>query len=212
MQSWWRSWVKRQSSLFTDQSTFQPSPMVMNIGSWPKDRSRIQAAKMSFLHRVAGWSYVTREELGVEPPLLHMERSRLRRLGHLYQMSLRRLPWDIPGMSFRKKVPQKTQEMLEGLCCLVNVWMPWDHPGRAGGSVWRVGSLGITALSSRRSIRRWMDGWILNYQWVTLNILFSTSPNLFSMQQINACHVHPQSLRKSCGKCVHPHEWCKSSN
>ncbi len=37
-------------------------------------------------------SSVTREELGVEPLLLHIERSQLRWLGHLYQMPLVRLP------------------------------------------------------------------------------------------------------------------------
>uniref|UniRef100_A0A8D0CHB3 Reverse transcriptase domain-containing protein n=1 Tax=Scleropages formosus TaxID=113540 RepID=A0A8D0CHB3_SCLFO len=53
-------------------------------------RSRIQAAEMSFLRRVAGRtlrdrvrSSVTREELGVEPLLLRIERSQLRWLGHL---------------------------------------------------------------------------------------------------------------------------------
>ncbi|XP_076876507.1 uncharacterized protein LOC143525918 [Brachyhypopomus gauderio] len=55
-----------------------------------RTRSWIQAAEMSFLHRVAGRtlrdrvrSAVTREELGVEPLLLHIERSQLRWLGHL---------------------------------------------------------------------------------------------------------------------------------
>ena len=62
-------------------------------------RSRIQAAEMSFLRRVAGCSLrdrvrssVTREELGVEPLLLHIERSQLRWLGHLYRMPPGRLP------------------------------------------------------------------------------------------------------------------------
>ncbi|KAK3518826.1 hypothetical protein QTP70_014865 [Hemibagrus guttatus] len=51
-------------------------------------RSPIQAAEMSFLHRVAGRSLrdrvrssVTQEELGVEPLLLHIERGQLRWLG-----------------------------------------------------------------------------------------------------------------------------------
>ena len=55
-----------------------------------RTRSRIQAAEMSFLRRVAGRSLrdrvrssVTRRELGVEPLLLHVERSQLRWLGHL---------------------------------------------------------------------------------------------------------------------------------
>ncbi|KAI3352435.1 hypothetical protein L3Q82_005389 [Scortum barcoo] len=64
-----------------------------------RTRSRIQAAEMSFLRRVAGRSLrdrvrssVTREELGVEPLLLHIERSQLRWLGHLFRMPPGRLP------------------------------------------------------------------------------------------------------------------------
>ncbi|KAK3565397.1 hypothetical protein QTP86_007934 [Hemibagrus guttatus] len=65
-------------------------------------RSRIQAAEMSFLCRVAGRSLrdrvrssVTREELGVEPLLLHIERGQLRWLGHLFRMPPRRLPGEV---------------------------------------------------------------------------------------------------------------------
>ena len=64
--------------------------------------SQIQAAEMSFLRRVAGRSLrdrvrssVTREELGVEPLLLHVERSQLRWLGHLYRMPPGRLPREV---------------------------------------------------------------------------------------------------------------------
>ena len=67
-----------------------------------RTRSRIQAAEMSFLRRVAGRSLrdrvrssVTREELGVEPLLLHIERSQLRWLGHLYRMPPGRLPREV---------------------------------------------------------------------------------------------------------------------
>ncbi|KAK3508331.1 hypothetical protein QTP70_021477, partial [Hemibagrus guttatus] len=65
-------------------------------------RSRIQVAKMSFLRRVAGHSLrdrvrssVTREELGVEPLLLHIERGQLRWLGHLFWMPPGRLPGEV---------------------------------------------------------------------------------------------------------------------
>ncbi|KAK3514990.1 hypothetical protein QTP70_003259 [Hemibagrus guttatus] len=57
---------------------------------------------MSFLRRVAGRSLrdrvrssVTREELGVEPLLLHIERGQLRWLGHLFRLSLGRLPGEV---------------------------------------------------------------------------------------------------------------------
>ncbi|KAK3529276.1 hypothetical protein QTP70_024824 [Hemibagrus guttatus] len=65
-------------------------------------RSRIQAAKMSFLHRVAGRSLrdrvrssVTREELGVELLLLHIERGKLRWLRHLFRMPPGRLSGEV---------------------------------------------------------------------------------------------------------------------
>ncbi|KAK3562555.1 hypothetical protein QTP86_002034 [Hemibagrus guttatus] len=67
-------------------------------------RSWIQAAEMSFLHRVAGRSLrdrvrssVTREKLGVELLLLHIERGQLRWLGHLFWMP----PGCLPGEVFR---------------------------------------------------------------------------------------------------------------
>ncbi|KAI3352329.1 hypothetical protein L3Q82_005297 [Scortum barcoo] len=63
---------------------------------------RIQAAEMSFFRRMAGRSLrdkvrssVTREELGVEPLLLHIERSQLRWLGHLFRMPPGRLPREV---------------------------------------------------------------------------------------------------------------------
>ncbi|KAK3564684.1 hypothetical protein QTP86_024812, partial [Hemibagrus guttatus] len=67
-------------------------------------RSRIQAAKMSFLRMVVGRSLrdrvrrsVTQEELGVEPLLLHIERGQLRWLEHLFRMP----PGCLPGEVFR---------------------------------------------------------------------------------------------------------------
>ena len=67
-----------------------------------RTRSRIQAAEMSFLRRVAGLtlrdrvrSTDIREELGVEPLLLHVERSQLRWFGHLIRMSPGRLPLEV---------------------------------------------------------------------------------------------------------------------
>uniref|UniRef100_A0A3B3BDQ3 Cadherin domain-containing protein n=1 Tax=Oryzias melastigma TaxID=30732 RepID=A0A3B3BDQ3_ORYME len=67
-----------------------------------RTRSRLQAAEMSFLRRVAGHSLrdrvrssVTRRELGVGPLLLRIERSQLRWLGHLIQMPPGRLPGEV---------------------------------------------------------------------------------------------------------------------
>uniref|UniRef100_A0A3B5Q4K1 Reverse transcriptase domain-containing protein n=1 Tax=Xiphophorus maculatus TaxID=8083 RepID=A0A3B5Q4K1_XIPMA len=67
-----------------------------------RTRSRIQAAEMGFLRRVAGLSLrdrvrssVIREGLRVEPLLLHIERSQLRWLGHLVRMPPGRLPGEV---------------------------------------------------------------------------------------------------------------------
>ncbi|XP_042604086.1 uncharacterized protein LOC122141275 [Cyprinus carpio] len=67
-----------------------------------RTRSRIQAAEMSFLHRVAGCSLreglrslTTREELRIKLLLLHIERSQLRGLGHLFRMPPGRLPGEV---------------------------------------------------------------------------------------------------------------------
>ncbi|KAK0154376.1 putative uncharacterized transposon-derived protein F52C9.6 [Merluccius polli] len=67
-----------------------------------RTRSRVQAAEMSFLCRVAGLSLrdrvrssVIREELGVDPLLLRVERSQMRWLGHLVRMPPGRLPGEV---------------------------------------------------------------------------------------------------------------------
>ncbi|XP_048857101.1 uncharacterized protein LOC125724452 [Brienomyrus brachyistius] len=67
-----------------------------------RTRSRMQAAEMSFLRRVAGLSLrdgvrssVIREGLRVEPLLLRIERSQMRWLGHLIRMPPGRLPGEV---------------------------------------------------------------------------------------------------------------------
>jgi len=70
-----------------------------------RTKSRIQAAEMSFLRRrVAGRSLkdrvrssVTREELSIEPLLLHIEMGQLRWLGDLFRMPPGRLPGEDLG-------------------------------------------------------------------------------------------------------------------
>ncbi|TWW77626.1 Ventricular zone-expressed PH domain-containing protein [Takifugu flavidus] len=68
-------------------------------------RSRIQATEMSFLHRVAGLSLRDRvrspdirEELGIEPLLLYIERSQLGWLRHLARMPSGSLPLERLGV------------------------------------------------------------------------------------------------------------------
>ncbi|KAK3518725.1 hypothetical protein QTP70_008916 [Hemibagrus guttatus] len=106
MRSMYRSVVvkkelSRKAKLSIYQSIYVPT---LNYGHelWvmtERVRSRIQAAEISFLRRVAGCSLrdrvrssVTREELGVEPLLLRIKRGQLRWLGHLFRMPPGRLP------------------------------------------------------------------------------------------------------------------------
>ncbi|KAK3511307.1 hypothetical protein QTP70_000398 [Hemibagrus guttatus] len=109
MRSMYRSVVmkkelSRKAKLSIYQSIYVPT-LTYGHELWvmtKRVRSRIQAAEMSFLRRVAGRSLrdrvrssVTREELGVEPLLLHIERGQLRWLGHLFRMPPGRLPGEV---------------------------------------------------------------------------------------------------------------------
>ncbi|KAK3509614.1 hypothetical protein QTP70_006805 [Hemibagrus guttatus] len=109
MRSMYRSVVvkkelSRKAKLSIYQSIYAPT-LTYGHELWvmtERVRSRIQAAEMSFLRRVAGRSLrdrvrssVTREELGVEPLLLHIERGQLRWLGHLFRMPPGRLPGEV---------------------------------------------------------------------------------------------------------------------
>ncbi|KAK7921963.1 hypothetical protein WMY93_008865 [Mugilogobius chulae] len=89
---------KAKLSIYVPTLTYGHELWVMT----ERTRSRIQAVEMSFLRRVAGRSLrdrvrssVTREELRVEPLLLHIERGQLRWLGHLYWMPPGRLPGEV---------------------------------------------------------------------------------------------------------------------
>ena len=78
--------LSRKAKLSIYRSIFVPS-LTYDHELWvmtERTRSRIQAVEMSFLRRVAGRSLrdrvrssATREELGVEPLLLHVERNQL---------------------------------------------------------------------------------------------------------------------------------------
>ncbi|KAI3375876.1 hypothetical protein L3Q82_003763 [Scortum barcoo] len=75
----------------------------------------------------------------------------------------------VPGMSHREEASGKTQDTLERLCLSDWPGNASGSPGRAGGSVWGEGGLGIsaqTAASTRDPVpdqadeNGWMDGWI----------------------------------------------------
>ncbi|KAK3554945.1 hypothetical protein QTP86_001875 [Hemibagrus guttatus] len=85
-------------SIYVPTLTYGHELWVMN----KRTRSQIQASKISFLRREVGHSLrdrvrssVTREKLGVEPLLLHIERGQLRWLGHLFRMPPGRLPEEV---------------------------------------------------------------------------------------------------------------------
>ena len=99
-----------------------------------RTRSRIQAAEMSFLRRVAGLSLRDkvrssdiRRELGVEPLLLRIERSQLRWFGHLIRMPPALLPLEVFGHVRLGGDPEADPEPAGGIIYLI-----W--PGNASGS------------------------------------------------------------------------------
>ncbi|TKS64956.1 LINE-1 reverse transcriptase -like protein [Collichthys lucidus] len=93
--------LSRKAKLSIYQSIYVPT-LTYGHELWvvtKRTRSRIQAAEMSFLRRVAGLSLrdrvrssAIREELRVQPLHLRIERSQLRWLGHLVRMPPGRLP------------------------------------------------------------------------------------------------------------------------
>ncbi|KAK3508832.1 hypothetical protein QTP70_009600 [Hemibagrus guttatus] len=156
MRSMYRSVVvkkelSRKAKLSIYQSIYVPT-LTYGHELWvmtERIRSRIQTAEMSFLRRVAGRSLrdrarssVTREELRVEPLLLHIERGQLRWFGHLFQMP----PGRLPG--------EETQDTLERLCLSAGLGMPRGPSGRAGGSVWGEGGKGreLADVMERRKV------------------------------------------------------------
>ncbi len=155
--------LSRKAKLSIYQSIYVPT-LTYGHELWvmtERTRSRIQAAEMSFLRRVAGRSLrdrvrssVTREELRVEPLLLHVERSQLRWLGHLYQMPPGRLPGKVDAGGT----------------------MSLGWPGKASGSPWKSwrkclgrGKSGHPCLDccprdpapdKQKKMDGWMDGWM----------------------------------------------------
>ncbi|KAK0135351.1 putative uncharacterized transposon-derived protein F52C9.6 [Merluccius polli] len=96
--------LSRKAKLSIYQSIYVPA-LTYGHELWvmtERTRSRVQATEMSFLRRVAGLflrdrvrSSVIREELGVDPLLLRVERSQMRWLGHLVRMPPGRLPGEV---------------------------------------------------------------------------------------------------------------------
>ncbi|GAA6107076.1 uncharacterized protein LOC111191400, partial [Tachysurus ichikawai] len=109
--------LRRKAKLSIYQSIYVPTLTELWVMT-ERTRSQIQAAKMSFLRRVAGRSLTdrvrssgTREELRVEPLLLHIERSQLRWLGHLFRMTPGRLPGEVFRACPNGRRPRELEEV-----------------------------------------------------------------------------------------------------
>ncbi|KAI3369110.1 hypothetical protein L3Q82_026075, partial [Scortum barcoo] len=90
---------------------------------------------------------------GAAAPSL-IERSQLRWLGHLFRMPPGRLPREVfQACPTREEASGKTQDTLERLCLSAGLGTPRGPPGRAGGSVWGEGSLGISAQTAASTTR-----------------------------------------------------------
>ena len=95
-----RAQLSRQAKLALFKSLYYPT-LTYGHESWvltDRMRSRVQAAEMRYLRRVAGVRRIDkvrnstiREELNIEPLLLKVERSQLRWFGHVLRMTQSRL-------------------------------------------------------------------------------------------------------------------------
>ncbi|TWW66924.1 hypothetical protein D4764_20G0009560 [Takifugu flavidus] len=119
-------------SIFVPTLTYSHERWVMT----ERTRSWVQAAEMSFLCRVAGLSLrdrvrrsAIREELGVEPLLLRVERSQMRWLGHLVRMPPGRLPGEVLRACPSGRRPREDPGH-------VGETMSLDWSGNAWGSPW----------------------------------------------------------------------------
>ncbi|KAI3363825.1 hypothetical protein L3Q82_001427 [Scortum barcoo] len=111
---------------------------------------------------------VTREELGVEPLLLRIERSQLRWLGHLFRMPPGRLPREVFQACPTGRRPRgKTQDTLERLCLSRLAWerlgVPPEELEEVSGGV-RIIRLECAFKSTVESVGIfWVESSILSY-------------------------------------------------
>ncbi|KAK3557951.1 hypothetical protein QTP86_003867 [Hemibagrus guttatus] len=156
MRSMYRSVVvkkelSRKAKLSIYQSIYVPT-LTYGHELWvmtERVRSQIQAAEMSFLRRVVGHSLRDLE-------LCHPGGARSRAAAPPHRKGAVEVarasvsdasgtsPWrGVPGMPHREEAPGKTEDTLESLCLSAGLETPRGPSGRAGGSVWGAGDLGI---------------------------------------------------------------------
>ncbi|KAF7654265.1 hypothetical protein LDENG_00072170, partial [Lucifuga dentata] len=137
-----------------------------------RTRSQIQAAEMRFLCRVSGLTLRDRvrsldiqEGLGVEPLLLHIERSQLRWFRHLVRMDPGRLPREV----FQARPTGKRPRGRPRTCCRDYIsWLTWERlevpqeelEGLAGDR--KCGPVCLVCCHHDLDPNKWMimDGWI----------------------------------------------------
>ncbi|KAK0149127.1 LINE-1 reverse transcriptase [Merluccius polli] len=168
--------LSRKAKLSIYQSIYVPA-LTYGHELWvmtERTRSRVQAAEMSFLRRVAGLSLrdrvrssVIREELGVDPLLLRVERSQMRWLGHLVRMPPGRLPGEVfrarpTGRRPRGRPRTRWRDYVSRLAW-ERLGIPQEELAEVAGEreVW-ASLLRLLPPPTRPRIsgRRWMDGWI----------------------------------------------------
>ncbi|TWW74689.1 hypothetical protein D4764_14G0006920 [Takifugu flavidus] len=110
-------------------STSKSKAMVLNrkkVESLLRVKEEILPQVEEFKDRVR--SSAIREELGIEPLLLRVERSQMRWLGHLVRMPPGRLPGEVFRACLRQEAPGKTQDTLERLCLSTGLGKSGDPP------------------------------------------------------------------------------------
>ena len=127
--------LSRRAKLSIYQSIFAPT-LTYGHELWvvtERTRSRVQAAEMSFLRRVAGLSLrdrvrssAIREDLRVEPLLLSTERSQMKWLRYLIRMP----PGCLPGEVFRARATGRTPRGISRTRCRDYVFrLAWERFG-----------------------------------------------------------------------------------
>lgn len=89
-------------------------------------------------------SSVPWEELGVKPLFLHIERSQLRWLGHLFRMAPACLPGEVfRAGSTRRRSQGRPRTHWRDFVFWSGLGTPWDPTRWAGGNIQGEGSLGL---------------------------------------------------------------------
>ncbi len=155
-----------------------------------RTRSRIQAAEMSFFRRVAGRSLrdrvrssVTREELRVEPLLLHIKKGQLRWLEHLFRMP----PGRLPGKVFRARPtgrrprgrPRTRWRNYVSRLAWERIGVPQEELEEVSREREIWASLLRLLPPPRISGRRWIDGWIYIYIYIYIYTAYIAVCSIF---------------------------------